>query len=173
MPTDQFEAYKEAFKAAVDARRLEIENFWRRSLFFWGFIAATYAAFSKAETDFDRSILAHFGFFTSCCWYLINRGSKAWQEIWEQKVVKMERGERVYSLTPKIQPKWLGAGAYSVSKITTLLSLVTALGWIALIMRVYAGSHFRLRIGVASAVTLVLTILLISACRSSALREGF
>ncbi len=34
---------------AVDVRKFEIGLFWQRSLFFWGFIAATFLAYANIK----------------------------------------------------------------------------------------------------------------------------
>ena len=35
---------------AAEARRFEIERFWQRSLFFWGFIGAAFIAYGCSAT---------------------------------------------------------------------------------------------------------------------------
>jgi hypothetical protein len=37
----------ELLKLAAEARKLEIESFWRRSLFFWEFIVAAFAGYAS------------------------------------------------------------------------------------------------------------------------------
>lgn len=55
---------KQQFKTAVEVRKLEIELFWKRSLFFWGFIAAAFtgllALIDKHETI--SFLVSGFGF---------------------------------------------------------------------------------------------------------------
>jgi hypothetical protein len=74
---------------AVDTRKFEIELFWKRAFFFWGFIAAAFAGYGVLHqahaTDLALAI-ACFGLVCSVAWTLVNRGSKYWQENWEQKV---------------------------------------------------------------------------------------
>ncbi len=43
------ELRKRQFEAAVQARAFEIEHFWKRSLFFWGFISAAFIAFAAVR----------------------------------------------------------------------------------------------------------------------------
>ena len=79
---------------AADVRKFEINLFWQRSLFFWGFIGAAfiaYASFHESNEKELRAIIASFGLICSIAWTLQNRGSKYWQEAWEQKVRAVER----------------------------------------------------------------------------------
>lgn len=80
------------FEVVIEARKLEIELFGRRSLFFWGFMASAfvgYATLYKIGSGLSL-IIACFGLVCSVAWTLVNRGSKYWQENWEAKVDKVE-----------------------------------------------------------------------------------
>ena len=157
MDPDQMDV--ELLKLASDARKLEIETFWKRSLFFWGFIAATAYAYGAVArwSDHSRilgSLLAHFGFFSSFCWCYVNKGSKYWYESWEKKLGDLERAprikERIEALLDRVdegrglftgfearEEKPFGAAMYSVSKITVFLSEVVILLWGAIVIRTY------------------------------------
>ena len=117
----------EQYKIAVDVRRLEIENFSKRSLFFWGFIVASFVGYAQMKHGFVKAVLAHFGFLASFAWYLVNRGSKYWQVVWERKVEKFEKDEVVGNLflgLPDVKTAHpFGPAKYSVTKVTTFLSL--------------------------------------------------
>jgi hypothetical protein len=98
MDSDQIDL--ELLKLAADARELEIKNFWQRSLFFWGFIAATAFAYGDVakwsdHSRFLESLLAHFGLFSSFCWCYVNKGSKYWYESWERKLRDLERAPKI------------------------------------------------------------------------------
>jgi hypothetical protein len=149
----------ELLKLAADARELEIKNFWQRSLFFWGFIAATayaYGAVAKwnDHSCFLESLLAHFGLFSSFCWCYVNKGSKYWYESWEKKLKDLERApgikDRIEALLQKedkrrwlfsgfeaVERKPFGAAKYSVTKITVFLSEVVIVSWGAIVLRSY------------------------------------
>ena len=74
---------------AVEARKFEIEHFWKRSVYFWGLVAAALVAFGALDETRDglsRTVIVCFGFLTSVAWSLQSRGSKYWQEALEQKV---------------------------------------------------------------------------------------
>ena len=149
----------ELLKLAMDARELEIKNFWQRSLFFWGFIAATAFAYGAVvkwsdHSRFLESLLAHFGLFSSFCWCYVNKGSKYWYESWEKKLRDLEMApgirERIEALLQKgdkgrglfsgfepVEPKPFGAAKYSVTQITVFLSEVVILSWGAIVIRTY------------------------------------
>ena len=80
------------FQVALDARRLEINLFWQRSLFFWGFTGAAFVAIAATLGEHPRLALlvSCFGLVSSVCWSLANRGSKYWHEAWETKVHREE-----------------------------------------------------------------------------------
>ncbi len=130
-------------KYASDIRKFEIDLFWRRSLFFWGFIGAAFVAYGVLikETDKDFALaVSCFGLICSIAWTLQNRGSKYWQEAWEQKVETVERGALGVPLFSNWEPimkkgVW-GAAKFSVSKLAIALSDFTVLVWLALIWKV-------------------------------------
>jgi len=129
------------FDIAIETRNFEIELFWKRALFFWGFIASAFIAFSALH-KFNSGLIifvSSFGLICSISWALVNRGSKRWQENWERLVVKygeeidvklFEEREGV-SLSSK---GWLDARKYSVSRLTIALSDYTSFIWFVLFL---------------------------------------
>lgn len=105
---------EKALHYALDIRKFEIDLYWRRSAFFWAFIAAIYFAhFSLIKFFFDSNanevwhildkiktvpILCRIALiataalaFVFChAWLLVNKASKFWQENWEAHVGKLE-----------------------------------------------------------------------------------
>src|ERR1700733_7998627 len=82
------------YDASVSALEFELEQFWKRSLFFWGFIGAAFVAFSTATAYQPlplQSAIASFGFVCSTIWTLANRGSKYWYENWEDRPKETEK----------------------------------------------------------------------------------
>lgn len=79
---------------ATEVRRFEIERLWQRSTFFWTFIGAALVAYGAIYHAGQPSrllwLISAFGGLTSLAWTLQNRGSKYWQETWEQKVALVE-----------------------------------------------------------------------------------
>ena len=131
---------------SVQTRNVEIELFWKRSLFFWGFIAAAfagYAALRQANSDLAL-VIACFGMVCAFAWALLNRGSKYWQESWETKVERYEIDVtgRLFAHEEDIQTNkgcWLQARKYSVSKISIALSDYVFVLWLSVV----AGELFQ------------------------------
>ncbi|MBL5859755.1 hypothetical protein JBO49_03890 [Serratia fonticola] len=80
-----------------DIRKFEIEMYWKRATYFWTIIAVTftgYFALSAAEhlpyKNTYSLLLSSMGMVFTFSWYLVNRGSKYWQENWENHLDLME-----------------------------------------------------------------------------------
>lgn len=115
------------FDVAVTIRNFEIELFWKRSLFFWGFISAAFVGYAALRTSHLRVLIACFGMICSFAWTLVNRGSKYWQESWESKVERFEipATGAVFAHEESEQfhkGRWLRGRKYSVSKLAIALS---------------------------------------------------
>src|SRR5579864_817840 len=88
----------EALKNALEIRKFEIDLYWKRAAYFWTFIGATFAAYgavqassAHADVKTDLSVIAScLGLVFSLGWFLANRGSKQWQENWENHVDLLE-----------------------------------------------------------------------------------
>ena len=89
---------RKSLEMALDTRKFEIELYWKRATYLGAFIALTFGtyfmifkAFSFQKdypTFYNEALLAIsiFGLFVSCCWFLVNKGAKYWQENWEKHV---------------------------------------------------------------------------------------
>lgn len=150
-------------KYATETRRFEIERFWQRSLFFWGFIGAAliaYAAISKSDVDPILPLaIACFGAVSSVAWTLQNRGSKYWQEAWEDKIKAVEIDVLGAPLFSNIEPVrnrhiW-GAIRYSVSKLAIALSDFTVLVWGFLIWKSHPRQYFHTDLDLADWITVI------------------
>ena len=126
------------YDVALATRNFEIELFWKRSLFFWGFIASAFIGYATLK-NINSSlavVIACFGFICSFAWTLVNRGSKRWQENWEILVGELEKditGSLFKERREKENKKtWLSARNFSVSKITIALSDFTVIVWLSL-----------------------------------------
>ena len=132
---------------AVEARKFEIEHFWKRSVYFWGLVAAALVAFGALDETRDglsRTVIVCFGFLTSVAWSLQSRGSKYWQEALEQKVNQAQVAVLNIDLFEKKEPFlpllasrkrtdfWLRSRGYSVSKLAIAMSDMSVLLWLAL-----------------------------------------
>lgn len=134
------------YKILVDTRKFEIENFWKRTVFFWGAIAILLAGYFNAKNSEDYLVfVSYLGFFYNLIFSLSLRGSKYWQEHWEFASVIYERAlkirlfrwklkERIYadnkSVFFPLRPQKI-----SVSKLTMILSDITLFLWIILIVK--------------------------------------
>src|SRR5450756_1569578 len=86
-----------ALTRALEIRKFEIDLYWRRASYFWTLIGASLVAYGAAQALADRTvgrdvsvIASCLGFVFSFAWYCANRGSKKWQENWENHVDLLE-----------------------------------------------------------------------------------
>jgi hypothetical protein len=134
---------KTAYKTALDTRKFEIDLYWKRAGYFWTLIAAAFAAYfvlwSKDKPNYVLIfIVSCIGLLLSISWFLVNRGSKYWQENWERHVDLLEQtiAGPLYKTTiskeeyPMFSVK--GGYPYSVSKINQSVSMYIATLWLGL-----------------------------------------
>jgi hypothetical protein len=88
-----------ALEAALDIRKFEIELYWKRATYFWALIAVAFAGHftilsARWLEEPDKStyafMVAVIGFVFTFAWFLANKGSKFWQENWENHVDMLE-----------------------------------------------------------------------------------
>lgn len=129
-----------ALKVALDTRKFEIEMYWKRATYFWAFIAVSFAGFfalvNKDNPEYKYVlVITIIGWLFSISWYLVNRGSKFWQENWEWHVDYLEdeiNGPLYKTVINPDNVRFLNLNKrypISVSKINQLLSLMIALIW--------------------------------------------
>lgn len=155
--TITLEDYKSKFKGkeekalcyALDIRKFEIDMYWKRATYFWTFIAAALAGYvaiqiSTSTNKQDLSIvIACLGLVFSFAWFSVNKGSKFWQENWENHVDMLENGvtgplykvvlSRDTSDSNKIKDFVIGPKKISVSKINQLISFYVSVLWLILL----------------------------------------
>ncbi|BBA33262.1 putative membrane protein [Methylocaldum marinum] len=108
-----------ALELALDIRKFEVDLYWKRATYFWTFIAATLAGFvaiqaSSSSNKADLSVLlCNLGIVFSFGWLCVNRGSKYWQENWENHVDMLE--DPVNGPLYKVKSPPAKPGAYWVS----------------------------------------------------------
>ncbi|UAA38253.1 hypothetical protein KIH87_16415 [Paraneptunicella aestuarii] len=91
------EKKSKALEHALDTRKFEIELYWKRATYFWtliGVILAGYmAVLASSNSEIKEGlavILSCLGYTFSAAWFFVNRGSKQWQENWENHVTSLE-----------------------------------------------------------------------------------
>ncbi len=136
-----------ALECALDLRKFEIELYWKRATYFWAFIAVIFTAFfailgMDESENIDRGYLLGIsivGYVFSFSWYLVNRGSKFWQQNWEMHVDLLEDEimgsiyKTVYNTSKYKLYNILDGYSSSVSKINQLLSIIITISWVGLI----------------------------------------
>ena len=152
---DQPEKQMRALQHAVNNRQLEIDLYWKRTTYFWTISAATLAGYFVLATKtapgvgaFATFAVACLGFIISLAWFFVNKGSKMWQENWENHVAAISN-DHVGSLYKKVllRPElkyrnvkhkydWVTRPAtISVSKVNQWVSLYVVCFWIVLIIK--------------------------------------
>ncbi len=173
---------KEALKYALDIRKFEIELYWRRAAYFWALLAAAFAAYfalykgGNAES-YLVFLVACVGTLLSSGWYLVNRGSKYWQENWERHVDALEEevtGPLYRTTILGAQYKWINlwsAYPYSVSKVNHMISLYVAVLWVGLAIKSFPGYTLPSQLTengsyILGAITLIFLMLLFFCAKS-------
>jgi hypothetical protein len=124
---------KEALERAWKNRDFEIELYWKRATYFWGFIAAAFAGYflikssEQKDLEFAEIFIICLGLVFSVAWYLVNIGSKKWQENWERHIDMLED-----EISGPIYKTVLDKPSYSVSKINKRVSQFVISIWIFL-----------------------------------------
>ncbi len=151
---------EKALEHALDIRKFEIGLYWHRAAYFWALIAAAFAGYFAIlssehldEKKYLAFIVACIGLLFTWAWFLVNRGSKYWQENWENHVDMLEdiitgplyktvlrrptdKENKEKGINEKegiIEKIVTGPAAISASKINQWVSLFTFFIWLALI----------------------------------------
>ncbi|MDP1697412.1 MAG: hypothetical protein Q8L45_06480 [Xanthomonadaceae bacterium] len=144
------ELLKAAFAQVSDIRKFEIELYWKRATYFWALIAVAFAGyFSILASEhmpnkfFLSLIVSCIGFVFTFAWFLSSRGSKYWQENWENHLDLLEdnvTGPLYKTLLERpghinIAEKLVtGPLSVSVSKINQWVSVFVVFSWLSLII---------------------------------------
>jgi hypothetical protein len=131
-----------ALALALDIRKFEIDLYWKRATYFWAFIAAAFAGYAltyKSGSDHQpwlSLLFSSLGSVFAFAWYLVNRGSKFWQNNWERHVDLLEDITlgplyKIVAVSPELNPL-TAAGPFSVTRINQMLSLFVAIVWLLL-----------------------------------------
>lgn len=120
-----------AYKMAADTRKFEIDKYWQRTLYFWGFITAIYVAYFNVLKELYTEnfcqkhgavplvVLSALGTFFCVSWLLASKGSKHWHENWEKHIDMLED-----DITGPLFKIYSHGVSYSVSRINIMV------GWV-------------------------------------------
>ncbi|MGX8948469.1 RipA family octameric membrane protein [Providencia stuartii] len=86
------------FETVSENRKFEIELYWKRTAYFWALIAMVFAAYFSFITmgkivEYRRvylTLISSIGSVLTFAWILANKGSKFWQENWENHMDLIE-----------------------------------------------------------------------------------
>ncbi|MEO3428210.1 hypothetical protein AAFN88_05090 [Pelagibius sp. CAU 1746] len=143
-PSDTIDR-KRALDFALDIRKFEIGLYWRRATYFWTLIASTLAGYFALASSGPGNvhltiIVGCIGFLLSIGWFLVNRGSKYWQQNWERHVDCLS-DDQVGPLYRTVISKELfrplsltGGYPYSVSKVNQATSFFVMLLWPSIVL---------------------------------------
>lgn len=175
LDSDKSDKPAKALEYALDIRKFEIELYWKRGTYFWTLIAATFAGYFAvlaAETIenklFNAYVLACIGFVFTLAWFLVNRGSKFWQENWENHVDMLEdsiSGPLHKTVLHRPADRTVlerfidGPAPISVSKVNQLVSLFTLCIWPFLIVNVLPPFHCSATVSPKHAGVLLLVVI--------------
>jgi len=162
-----------ALEYALDIRKFEIELYWKRATYFWTLIAAAFAAYAltyKTAANHEpwlSLVFSALGLVLSFAWYLVNRGSKFWQNNWERHVDMLENMTlgplyKVVAINPGNNPL-TDAAQFSVTKINQMLSLFVTLVWIVLLFKSVGPVGLDRELDWYKLATIVLTFLALGA----------
>jgi hypothetical protein len=140
VPEKDLDRLKESYKKAWECRDFEIDKFWSRSAFFWGFIVLIFTGYitlitndtkgqdsSYIQIEYLDFYFILLGFLFTLAWFLVIKGSKAWQENWEAHIDQLED----FISGPLYKTVWFSKQNkfYSVSKINEILALIILFVW--------------------------------------------
>lgn len=128
---------------ALQTRNFEIELYWKRTTYYWAFIAADMAAYALVFSKIDdcsiasyvlMGVLSCMGILFSFGWFLANRGSKYWQENWEAhmgRLIRKKYGPIFQTLLLPDSNRYWGIKSYpySVSRINQYISIFVLIMW--------------------------------------------
>lgn len=165
-----------------DCRKLEIELVWKRAAFISAFVISCFTAYGFVLSEilsegigkiaihnFLAMAIAAFGFLLASLWVAMAKGSKAWQEVYEQALIAwgqtyckcgITNWEKIVAgkwwLIPDYKNRernWWGmcGGNFSVSAINILLGFVFATVWGTMI-----GVHVFLQVRFCPALSHIL-----------------
>lgn len=133
---DKIDQVKAAYAKVWEIRNFEIDKFWTRAAYFWGFIVLIFGGYISVITSNKNLLEPHLDLFLLClgllfslAWLLVIRGSKCWQENWESHIDMLED----FISGPIYKTIHYGNRTFfSVSKLNETMAIAVLLVWTAL-----------------------------------------
>lgn len=127
---------EEKLKAALERawlnRDFEINKFWSRSAFYWGFLILNFTGYfqllrlNNIDYRYIEFLMICSGIVFSVAWIYSIKGSKNWQENWEMHIDKLED----YVSGPIYKTVMGNRNSYySVSRINEIIGWMVLLLW--------------------------------------------
>jgi len=167
-----------SFEKAWENRNYEIDKFWTRAAYFWGFIVLIFGGYISLLTSEHNQkavemridlYLVLLGFLFSLSWWLVILGSKCWQQNWEAHIDRLEN----YVSGPIYKTIYYsGDRFYSVSKLNEIMAFVVFLVWSGLFGQ-YCYSHFSFTLNLKEIDLLATFSILTTLLFACALRFGY
>jgi hypothetical protein len=140
---------EKAYAKAWENRDFEIDKFWTRAAYFWGFIVLIFGGYITMLTGEHTSKALHMhldlyllllGFLFSISWYLVILGSKSWQQNWEMHIDHLENfvSGPIYKTI-----FYSGDRFYSVSKLNEVMAIAVIIVWSGLLGQ-YLSEHYTI-----------------------------
>lgn len=152
-------SHKELRETFYRLRDFEISNLWQRSIFLSALLVLFFPAYGVLVSKLLESAGRHIVYHEICCalalcaiifsiiWIMMAKGSKAWFEVYERKIIEIEKEEDLgiegeYSMHYMGKEPWSldsrllsgKAGCYSVSKLNILIGQFLLILWVIIFM---------------------------------------
>ena len=159
---------KEIRETYYSLRNFEISNLWQRSIFLSAILVLLYSGYGYLVSKFlDEEVKSPLLLHELCCaiallaivfsiiWIMMAKGSKAWYEVYEKKICKIEESKELnisedHRMGSKCIPWDLDqclfsnhGGRYSVSKLNILIGKVLLINWTIVLIIHYIGALFN------------------------------
>ena len=157
-------SHKELRETFYRLRDFEISNLWQRSVFLSALLVLFFPAYGVLVSKLLESTGKHIIYHEICCalalcaiifsiiWIMMAKGSKAWFEVYEQKICEIEDEDDLgimgeYSMHNMRKVPWSldsrllsgKAGRYSVSKLNILIGQFLFILWVIIFIIHWIG----------------------------------
>jgi hypothetical protein len=148
---DRIELSKDEYvKYLFEHERMELDLFWKRATYYWSIIATIFAGYflilSKGPGNAEIELLIEaLGIVFSVSWYMVNSGSKFWNDHWVNKVKKIDEHStfQLFNTPDSEKRDWseiryvFKPFPYSVTAINLVVSFYISVLWVILFLKSY------------------------------------